>query len=86
VQGRTFVDDLEDVTAMCARMFLDGNEAKAVEEFQDKVERVMTLLTVQADDLEPQVTRRISRFQFGRYMEFVALINNSGIKKKGGRL
>jgi hypothetical protein len=80
------VDDLEDLTKMCARMFLDGNEAKAVEEFQDKVERVMTLMTVNADKLEPQVTRRLNRFQFGWYMEFVALKNNSGIQKKGGRL
>jgi NADP-dependent 3-hydroxy acid dehydrogenase YdfG len=84
--GRDFVSDLEDLTRMCTRMFLDGREADAVEEFNDKVERVMTTLTVKADELDTDVITRLNTFQFNHYMEFVALKNNSGIKKKGGKL
>lgn len=84
--SRDFVSDLEDLTRMCTRMFLNGREADAVSEFNDKVERVMTLMTVKADELEPAITKRLNTFQFNHYMEFVALKNNNGIKKKGGRL
>lgn len=83
--SRTFVDDLEDLTRLCTRMFLDGNEAKAVEEFKDKVDRVMTLMTINADELDRPTLSRLNTFQFNHYMEFVALVNNSGIKKKGGK-
>lgn len=85
---RDFVDDLETITKACTRLFLDGREGDALREFNKKVESTMTALTAKPellDDTPKETLQKLNRFQFNHYMEFVALTNNSGIKKKGGR-
>lgn len=75
--------ELSRTTTRAANLLLAGQQKEAYRLFA-QVERIVTVVVANIEQLSPEQARAFNEYKFDAYSEARSIFNGYGIKKRGG--